>query len=67
MHDLDYLIRLCARLTPAFEDLAPAAESLNAYIATGRYPSEHAEEADLKAAHEAIQLAQQIVDFVLKA
>ena len=67
VHDLDYLIRLCARLTPAFEDLTPAAESLNAYIATGRYPSEDSEEADLEAAQEAIRLAQQIVDFVLTA
>ena len=66
VHDLDYLIQLCAPLTPAFESLTPAAEILNAYIATGRYPSEDAEEADLQAAQEAIHQAQQIADFVLQ-
>ncbi len=67
VHDLDYLIQLCAPLNPAFESLTPAAEILNTYISTGRYPSEDAEEADLQAAQEAIHQAQQIVDFVLQA
>ena len=67
VHDLDYLIELCARLNPAFEDLTPAAEFLNAYIATGRYPAEADPEPDLEAAQEAIHLAQQIADFVLSA
>ena len=60
VHDLDYLIQLCTPLNAAFEDLAPAAEFLNAYIATGRYPAEAAEEPDIEAAREAIRLAKEI-------
>ena len=59
VHDLDYLIQLCAPLNPAVD-------ILNAYIATGRYPSEDAEEVDLQAAQEAIRQARQIADFVLQ-
>ena len=66
VHDLDYLIQLCVPLNPAFESLTPAVEILNSYIASGRYPSEDAEEADLQAAQEAIHQAQQIADFVLQ-
>ena len=66
VHDLDYLIQLCTPLNPAFESLTPAAEILNAYIATGRYPSEDAEEANLQTAQEAIHRAQQIANFVLQ-
>ena len=64
VHDLDYLIQLCTALNAAFENLAPAAEILNAYISTSRYPSEVAEAVDAKSAQEAIHLAQQIADFV---
>ena len=66
VHDLDYLIQLCTPLNPAFADLAPAAEILNAYIATSRYPAETDPEPDIPAAQEAIRRAQQIADFVLQ-
>ncbi len=66
VHDLDYLIQLCTALNPALEDLTPAADFLNAYIATGRYPAEADEEPDIEAARQAIHLAQQIADFVLR-
>ena len=66
VHDLDYLIQLCTPLNAAFENLTPAAEILNTYIATSRYPSETDQEPDIEAAQKAIQLAQQIADFVLQ-
>ena len=66
VHDLDYLIQLCMDLNAAFADLIPAADFLNAYIATSRYPSEPDEEPDLEAAREALQRAQQIAQFVLQ-
>ena len=66
VHDLDYLIQLCTPLNAAFEDLTPAAEILNTYIATSRYPSETDQEPDIEATQKAIQLAQQIADFVLQ-
>ena len=66
VHDLGYLIDLCMGLDPAFADLRPAAVTLNAYIATGRYPAEAAQEPDIEAAQEAIHRAQQIADFVLQ-
>ena len=65
VHDLGYLIDLCTSLDPAFADLRPAAVTLNAYIATGRYPAEAAQEPNIERAREAIRRAQQIVDFVL--
>jgi hypothetical protein len=60
VHDLDYLIQLCARLNPDFQDFTTATEFLNAYIATGRYLSEDSEEADVESAQEAIRLGRQI-------
>ena len=66
VHDLGYLIDLCTGLDPAFEYLRPGAVTLNAYIATGRYPAEAAQEPDIAAAQQAIRRAQQIADFVLQ-
>ncbi len=66
VHDLAYLTRLCTGLDSSFEALTPAAKFLNAYIATSRYPAETDQEPDIEAAQEAIQLAQQIADFVLQ-
>ena len=66
VHDLGYLISLCSGLEPAFEGLRPAGRLLNAYIATSRYPSELTQEPDVEAARQAIDLAQQIADFVLQ-
>jgi len=64
VHDLDYLIQLCTPLNPAFENLTPAAEILNAYITTSRYPAETDPEPDIPEAQEAIRQAQKIADFV---
>ena len=66
VHELGYLIQLCAQLDPAFETLRPAAVSLNPYVATARYPAEAAQEPTLEAAQKAIHQAQQIADFVLQ-
>ena len=60
VHDLPYLIRLCAGLNPAFADLRSAAEILNEYLAITRYPTEGAQEPDIEAAREAIRLAEAI-------
>ena len=60
VHDLPYLIRLCAGLNPALAGLRPAAEVLNEYLAITRYPTEGAHEPDIEAAEEAIGLAEQI-------
>jgi HEPN domain-containing protein len=65
VHDLGYLINLCADLDPAFADLRPAAVALNPYVATVRYPSEAAPEPNIEKAREAIQLAQQIATSVM--
>ena len=64
VHDLDYLIQLCTALNPDFQNLAPSAEILNAYISTTRYPSDAAEESDTDTAQEALHLAQQIANVV---
>ena len=66
VHDLGYLIDLCAGLDPAFADLLPAAITLNPYVGTARYPAEAAQVPDIEAARKAIRLAQQIADFVLQ-
>ena len=65
VHDLGYLINLCADFDPAFADLRPAAVALNPYVATVRYPSEAAPEPNIEKAREAIRLAQQIATFVV--
>lgn len=67
VHDLPYLIRLCTGLNPAIADLRPAAEILNEYSAITRYPTEGAHEPDVKAAEEAIDLAEQIAAAVMRA
>ncbi len=66
VHDLGYLIDLCAGLDPAFADLLPAAITLNPYVGTARYPAEAAQVPDIEAARKAIRLARQIADFVLQ-
>ncbi len=65
VHELGYLINLCADLDPALADLRPAAVTLNPYVATVRYPSEAAPEPNIEKAQEAIQLAQQIATYVV--
>ena len=59
VHDLSYLIRLCAGLKPDFADLRSAAEILNEYLAITRYPTEGSHEPDIEAAEQAIALAGQ--------
>ncbi len=66
VHDLGYLVDLCAGLDPAFADLLPAAITLNPYVGTARYPAEAAQVPDIEAVRKAIRLAQQIADFVLQ-
>ena len=66
VHELGYLINLCADLNPAFADLRPVAVALNPYVATVRYPSEAAREPNIATAQTAIRQAQQIADFVLQ-
>ena len=66
VHELGYLVNLCADLDPAFADLRPAAVALNPYVATACYPSEAAPEPNIEAAQTAIRQAQRIADFVLQ-
>ena len=66
VHDLGYLIGLCAGVNPALANLRPAAITLNPYVATARYPSEDAQEPDIAAAEEAIAVAEQIAAAVAR-
>lgn len=66
VHDLGYLIGLCAGIDPAFTNLRPAAITLNPYVATARYPSEAAQEPGIEAAEKAIAVAEQIAAAVAR-
>ncbi|MCY3911635.1 MAG: HEPN domain-containing protein [Chloroflexi bacterium] len=66
VHDLGYLIGLCAGIDPAFANLRPAAVTLNPYVATARYPSEAAQEPDVEAAENAIAVAERIAAAVAR-
>ena len=66
VHDLGYLVGLCAGINPAFTNLRPAAITLNPFVATARYPSEAAQEPDIEAAEKAIAVAEQIAAAVAR-
>ena len=66
VHDLPYLIRLCAGLNPAFADLRSAADILNEYLAITRYPTEGSHEPDIEDAKQAIGLAEHITAAVVR-
>ncbi|MDE2990212.1 MAG: HEPN domain-containing protein [Chloroflexota bacterium] len=66
VHDLGYLIGLCAGVNPALASLRPAAITLNPYVAIARYPSEAAQEPDIEAAEKAIAVAEQIAAAVAR-
>lgn len=64
VHDLFYLTQECAKLQPAFLELALAAETLGRYGAGVRYPMENFVDPDEKEAWEAIRLAGKVATFV---
>jgi HEPN domain-containing protein len=63
-HALPSLVSRCASMEPDFATLLDAAEALDEFIATGRYP-DVAVEPTPEAAEESYRLAQQVVAFVL--
>ena len=63
VHDLTYLIKAVEDLVPFPEELVTAAELLNAYAVTPRYPSFLAPETE-DDARRALASARQIVSFV---
>jgi HEPN domain-containing protein len=64
-HDVEYLIELCTEYDNEFDNLIEDAEKLNPYSTLYRYPSVvlEPEEEDV---HEAIQIAEKILNFVEK-
>lgn len=64
VHDLFYLTQECAKLQPAFLELALAAETLGRYGAGVRYPMENFVDPDEEEAWEAIKLAGKVATFV---
>lgn len=64
VHNLTYLLDLCASLEPRFNSLREQAESLTPYAVAIRYPGEPPD-IDRAEAAEALQFAQMIWDFVL--
>ncbi len=64
-HDLQYLIELCIEYDPEFEIFIDDAGKLNPYSTIFRYPgiTVEPEENDV---HEAIKIAEKILDFVGK-
>ncbi len=66
VHDLVYLVQLCAKKEPDFAEVMLAAEILGEYGTTVRYPMEGAEQPDTEAAREAIALAEQVKNLVVQ-
>ena len=64
VHDLVYLVQLCAERESDFTALMSAAEILSEYGTTVRYPMGGAAEPDIEAARRAIVLAEQTVALV---
>lgn len=64
VHDLVYLVQLCAEQDPAFRELLPAAEVLGEYATRVRYPMETESEPDEEKAREALHLADQVMAFI---
>ncbi len=67
VHDLVYLTQLCTTRDPEFERLMLAAEILDEYGVTMRYPTEVSEEPNIDAAREAVQLAKQFADLTTQS
>lgn len=63
VHDLVYLVQLCAEQDPSFPELLPAGEILGEYATRVRYPLETESEPDEEKAREALRLAEQVIDF----
>ena len=65
-HEIDYLLELCCRANPVFEQFKQAAGKLTEYAVDSRYPapSHYASQEDAK---QAIETARSIYEFVLKS
>jgi len=65
-HEIDYLLELCCRVNPGFEQFKQTAGKLTEYAVDSRYPapSHYASKEDAKYA---IEIARSIYEFVLKS
>lgn len=64
-HELDILLQLCIPFTSNFERLKAAAKILTPYAAEFRYPGDYIDP-DTAEAEKAVEMAAQIVDFVVE-
>lgn len=64
VHDLVYLVQLCAEHDPSFRELLQPGEVLGEYATRMRYPLEGELEPDEERAREALQLAEEMVAFI---
>jgi HEPN domain-containing protein len=66
-HNLSILVDRCSNLEPGFQAFQDVAATLTPYATAFRYPGEFFEtELDKQQVEEAIQLAQQVCDFVIQ-
>jgi HEPN domain-containing protein len=65
VHELAYLVRLCASVDPRFSTLLGPAAELQDYATDVRYPSEEFEPLAADEAGEAVSRARRIREFVL--
>ncbi|MFQ5627475.1 MAG: HEPN domain-containing protein [bacterium] len=67
VHNLSVLIESCTEIDSDFQTYADAADTLTPYATAFRYPNELFEdEPDTEQMDEAVELAEQILDFVLQ-
>lgn len=64
VHDLVYLVQLCAEQDPSFRELLPTGEVLGEYATRVRYPLETESEPDEAKAREALGLAERMMAFI---
>jgi HEPN domain-containing protein len=67
VHELAYLVRLCRDIDAGFSELLTPATELQDYASDVRYPSHTAQPITKEDATEALQRAEQIRAFVLRA
>jgi HEPN domain-containing protein len=65
-HDIEYLVKLCAKILPEIEPFIEAAAVMSDYAVDSRYPAPRLEITKQKA-EQAIETARSIYEFVLKS
>jgi len=65
-HEIDYLLELCCRVNPDFEQFKQTAGKLTEYAVDSRYPAPHHYASD-EDAGQATEIARGIFEFVLKS